>query len=99
MLAENPYKTKSALTRVREKIRYQQLDVDLRALPNTDVRKIAWLNVDKVSSVSNVHNALHPLPPGPKIMNSLASKIVKLRSLDLINRFSTFFKIYNLGYR
>ena len=40
-----------ALTKWKEKARMQALDVDIRALPSTDIRKAAWLNVDRFSTV------------------------------------------------
>ena len=40
-----------ALTSFREKARFQALDVELRGLAATDMRKAAWLNVDRFSTV------------------------------------------------
>ena len=39
------------LTRWREKALFQALDTELRALPSTDMRKAAWLNLDRFSTV------------------------------------------------
>ena len=39
-----------ALTRWRELKRMQQLDVEIRALPASDMRRAAWLNVDRFST-------------------------------------------------
>ena len=40
-----------ALTRWREYGRFRALDVDLRGLPRSDMRRAAWLNVDRFSTV------------------------------------------------
>ena len=40
-----------AITRWREKIGFQQLDVLIRALAPTDMRRSAWLNADRLSTV------------------------------------------------
>jgi hypothetical protein len=39
-----------ALTKEREELRFQQLDVCLRALPPGDMRRMAWVNLDKFST-------------------------------------------------
>ena len=44
-------KVQRDLTRVRERVRFQKLDVDVRALPASDMRRLSWLNLDKFSTV------------------------------------------------
>ena len=44
------YRVQAALTRIRGRHAYQLLDVDMRALPDTDVRKMAWLNTNRYSA-------------------------------------------------
>ena len=43
-------KLQNALTKRRELIRFQSLDIDLRSLANDDMRKAAWLNTDRFST-------------------------------------------------
>ena len=43
-------KLQKAITRQRERVRFQHLDVDLRALPADDVRRCAWVNLDRFST-------------------------------------------------
>ena len=50
MQAETFSRVQAALTRVRERHAYQMLGVELRALPHGDLRKLAWLNVDRYSA-------------------------------------------------
>ena len=38
------------ITMQRERVRFQALDVEIRALPEGDMRKAAWLNVDRFST-------------------------------------------------
>ena len=38
------------LTRLREVSRFRQLDVAIRSLPADDMRRIAWLSIDKFST-------------------------------------------------
>ena len=45
------HRIQAALTSVRERCRHQQLDVELRALPEADVERTAWLNVDRYGTV------------------------------------------------
>ena len=52
-------KLQKAITRQRERVRFQQLDVDLRALPADDVRRCAWVNLDPFST--------SPLAVGKKV--------------------------------
>ena len=40
-----------AVTAWVEKAQFQTLDVDIRALPQSDLRKAAWLNTDRFSTV------------------------------------------------
>ena len=44
-------KLQKALTRQREQRRFQSLDVSIRALPAGDMRRAAWLNLDRFSTV------------------------------------------------
>jgi len=39
-----------SITEQREAVRFQALDVDIRALPPGDMRRAAWLNVDRFST-------------------------------------------------
>ena len=43
-------KIQRQITKQREQVRFQQLDVDARALPAGDMRREAWVNVDKFST-------------------------------------------------
>ena len=44
-------KLQRALTRQREKLRFDTLDANIRALPPDDMRRLTWLNLDKNSTV------------------------------------------------
>ena len=44
-------KAQKDITDQREKMRFQQLDATVRALPVEDFRRTAWLNLDKNSTV------------------------------------------------
>jgi len=44
-------KLQKALTDQREKVRFQQLDAEIRQLPPGDVRRMTWLSLDKFSTV------------------------------------------------
>jgi len=44
-------RVQGALTAIRERNRFQRLDVDVRALPHGDVRRAAWLNLDCFGTV------------------------------------------------
>ena len=51
MAGEGQEKMQKALTRQRELAKFQHLDVDIRALQADDMRKRAWTNLDKFSTV------------------------------------------------
>eukprot|EP00973_Karenia_brevis_P054156 7524134-Karenia_brevis.AAC.1 len=44
------HRMQAALTRARERHAFQELDVSIRELPPTDVRRAAWLNVNRYSA-------------------------------------------------
>ena len=44
-------KLQKELTDQREKLRFQQLDAEVNALPIEDMRRRAWMNLDKHSTV------------------------------------------------
>ena len=44
------HRAQAALTRALERHRFQELDVTLRVLPPADVRRTAWLNVDRYAT-------------------------------------------------
>ena len=44
------YRVQGSLTTAREKCGFQKLDVSIRSLPREDVRRLAWLNVDRFSA-------------------------------------------------
>ena len=44
-------KVQRSLTAQREQVRFQALDVEIRALPAEDMRRAAWVNVDRFSTV------------------------------------------------
>ena len=44
-------KMQRLLTEAREKVRFQNLDVAFRSLPKEDMRRNAWMNLDKNSTV------------------------------------------------
>ena len=46
---EDP-KLQKELTKQREAVKFQQLDVDIRALPSDDMRRHAWVNLDRFST-------------------------------------------------
>jgi hypothetical protein len=43
-------KLQKAITKQRELAKFQQLDVEIRALPNDDMRRAAWLNLNSFST-------------------------------------------------
>ena len=45
------HRVQAALTHACERHRFQQLDVEIRALPAGDIRRAAWLNVDPYGTV------------------------------------------------
>ena len=47
----NAHRVQAALTCSGERQQHQRLDVDIRALPPTDIRRAAWLNTDRYSTV------------------------------------------------
>ena len=47
---KNEPKMQKSITKQREQAKFKQLDVDFRALPADDMRKRAWVNVDKFST-------------------------------------------------
>ena len=50
-VAEQRRGAQRIITRWRERARFQALDVDIRGLPPTDMRRSAWLNTDRFSTV------------------------------------------------
>ena len=44
-------KLQGALTKQREKSRFNQIDAQIRALPHEDMRRLSWLSTDKNSTV------------------------------------------------
>ena len=44
-------KMQRSLTRQREQVRFQTLDVEIRALPAGDMRRAAWVNLNRFSTV------------------------------------------------
>lgn len=47
----NVSKLQRAITEQRERVQFQALDVELRALPAEDMRRAAWVNLDRFSTV------------------------------------------------
>eukprot|EP00973_Karenia_brevis_P052940 7358279-Karenia_brevis.AAC.1 len=49
-LGRNSNNVQRDLTTVHERVRFQRLDVALRALPREDMRRAAWTNLDAFST-------------------------------------------------